>query len=75
MGMACCHSLVACCRSLMVCCSRQSAIRARIVAVVMDLHRCGGLRRATLYEVSEVAGKGGEANLKNCVDVAEGKVR
>ncbi len=38
----------------------------------MDLHRCGALRRAVLYDVLEEAR--GEVNLRDCVADANGKV-
>ena len=46
-----------------------------VVASVMDLHRRGGLRRATLYAVDAEKGDGGQANLKDCVAAVDGTVR
>jgi hypothetical protein len=43
-----------------------------VVAAVMDLHRCGVLRHAVLYDVAEEAR--GEGNLRDCVADANGKV-
>ena len=43
-----------------------------MVGAALDLHRCGALRRAVLYDVAEA---GADGNIKDCVTSADGTVR